>query len=197
MAKFASGLEVNVKCTQTNELISCTLRQDWNTNLFTENEDFNYVRHVLELSSFVGDDEAPTWHSIDQPLSPSLFKQLEDCFDSYENEITGSYNDQHHQLLFDLINETLVDMNEKSHMYFPRTSSRSMPKGNRLLADVWMTTDSYLSLRPEMDSSLDDVVARDLAKRDGRINLEWDREMVALELEDMIFNQLLEDVLCS
>ena len=197
MAKLATGLELDFKCTQTDEPISYTLRQDRNTNLFSENEGLNYVRHVLELSGFIGDDEAPTWHSIDQPLSPALFKQLEDCFDCYEDEITGSYDDHHHRLLFDLVNETLVDMNEKSYTYFPRPFSRPTPKGNRLLEDVWARTNSHLSLRPEMDKSLDDVLARDLAKRDSWMNLEWEREMVALELEDLIFDQLLDEVLCS
>ncbi|TQE03237.1 hypothetical protein C1H46_011138 [Malus baccata] len=35
---------------------------------------------------------------------------------------------------------------------------------------------SYLSLRPEMDQSLDDVVARDLAKGDRWMNLQWEIE---------------------
>ncbi|XP_024028108.1 protein TRM32 isoform X2 [Morus notabilis] len=165
----------------------------------TGNTDFNYVRDVLELSGFIDNEETSTWHSLDQPLSPSMFKELEDML-HHENEI--SENICNHQLLFDLVNETLVEMNEKSYTYFPKAFSlgrlvRPMPKGDHLLKEIWTRISSYLRLRPELDQSLDDVVARDLAKNDGWMDLEWEMEMVALELEDDIFDQLLDEVLCS
>lgn len=214
---------MNQRHPQINEPESLTLEQNRNTdavnsdkndggdqsldnrsgNFFqpniTENADFNYIRDILELSGFIDNEESETWHSVDQPLSPSVFKELEDYI-HHDNEI--SENICNHQLLFDLVNETLVEMNEKSYTYFPKALSTNhlvppMPKGNRLLNEVWSRTNSYLSLRPELDRSLDDVVARDLAKRDGWMDLEWEMEMVALELEDLIFDQLLDEILCS
>lgn len=219
----SEGLELNQRHPQTNEPESLTLEQNRNTdavnsdkndggdqsldnrsgNYFqpniTENADFNYIRDILELSGFIDNEESETWHSLDQPLSPSVFKELEDYI-HHDNEI--SENICNHQLLFDLVNETLVEMNENSYTYFPKAFSMNrlvppMPKGNRLLNEVWSRTNSYLSLRPELDRSLDDVVARDLAKRDGWMDLEWEMEMVALELDDLIFDQLLEEILCS
>ncbi|CAB4312887.1 unnamed protein product [Prunus armeniaca] len=151
----------------------------------------NYVKYVLELSGFIGHEDLGTWHSQDQPLDPALFKELEACF---QHELD-------HQLLFDLVNETLLEVYERSYTYFPRALSlsgciRPMPKGHHLLDDVWKRVSSYLSLRPEMDQSLDDVVARDLAKGDRWMNLQWDTECVALELEDLIFDELLDEAIC-
>lgn len=168
-----------------------------------ENVDFNYVRNVLELSGFTDSEELRTCHLLDQPLDFSLFKELEACFhdelECHEEEVAG---DCDHQILFDLVNETLQEMNEKCFTYFPRAFSFSckthpMRKGQHLLEEVWPKISSYLSLRPELDQSLDDVVARDLAKGDGWMNVQWETQFVALELEDLIFDQLLDEVICS
>ncbi|KAK2643091.1 hypothetical protein Ddye_024854 [Dipteronia dyeriana] len=164
---------------------------------------FNYVRDVLELSGFIGNESLGAWFSLDQPLNPSLFKELEGYLHrelqcSLE-EIIGNCD---HQLLFDLINETLLEIYERSFAYFPRAFSfnhhmRPMPKGNRVLEEVWSRICSYMSFRSEMDHSLDDIVAQDLAKREGWMNRQFETECVALELEDLIFDELLDEVICS
>lgn len=165
--------------------------------------DFNYVRDVLELSGFIKNEGLGEWYSLDQPLDPSLFKELENCLhpdlESY-GENVGSHCD--HQLLYDLINDTLLEIYERSFTYFPRSFSfnrhiHPMPKGNYLLEEVWAKVSSYLILRPELDQSLHVVVTRDLAKGDGWMNLQFDNECVALELEDLIFDELLEEFTCS
>lgn len=164
-----------------------------------DDPELNYVREILELSGFNEDGYVGTWYSMDQPLDPSVFKELEVPF-QHELDFTGNWD---HQLLFDLVNETLVDIHETSYTYFPRALSfsgskhRPMPKGQHLLEDVWKRISSYLSVRPEMDKSLDDVVARDLAKGDRWLNLQWETEYVALELEDLIFEELLHEVISS
>ncbi|XP_009353681.1 protein TRM32 [Pyrus x bretschneideri] len=166
--------------------------------------EFSYVRYVLELSGFIGQEHLGAWYSLDQPLDPTMFMELEDCFqhepESYEDQLTSGNCD--HRLLFDLVNETLLAVYERSYTYFPRAlyfsgNIRPMPKGQRLLDDVWTRVSSYLSLRPEMDQSLDDVVARDLAKGDRWMNLQWETECVALELEELIFDGLLDEVICA
>lgn len=161
---------------------------------------FNYVGVVLELSGFIKNEYLGTWYSLDQPLSPSLFKELEACLhpelEDNEEVADGSCD---HKLLFDLINDTLVDIYERSFTYFPKAFSfnrhiRPMPKGHQLLEEVWTKINSYLSLRPELDQSLEDVVARDLVKCDGWMNLQFDSECVALELEDVILEELLDEL---
>ncbi|KAL6195592.1 hypothetical protein ACLB2K_031210 [Fragaria x ananassa] len=164
-----------------------------------DDPELNYVREVLELSGFMGDEYLGTWYSMDQPLDPLVFKELEVRF-QHELDFTGNWD---HQLLFDLVNETLVDIHEKSYTYFPRALSisgskhRPMLKGQKLLEDVWTRISSYMSFRPELVQSLDDIVARDLAKGDTWMNLQWETECVALELEDLIFEELLDEVICS
>lgn len=137
-----------------------------------------------------------------------MFKEMEEeeaCFrhEHFEEEeevADVSYINRH--LLFDLVNETLGEMIENSYTYFPRGFSfgwdfRRTPKGHHLVEQVWDRTSKSLTLRPELDHTLDDVVARDLAKGDGWMKLEWESEMVALEIEDLIFDQLLDELISS
>ncbi|KAG7949794.1 hypothetical protein I3843_13G080800 [Carya illinoinensis] len=169
----------------------------------SDEADFNYVRIVLELSGFIKNENLGTWHSLDQPLSPLLLKELEAFLhpelEDYEEDIDGSCD---HQILFYLINDTLLEIYERSFTYFPRAFTfnrhiRPMPRGHHLLEEVWAKISLYLSLRPELDQSLEDVVARDLTKGDGWTNLQFDNECVALELEDLILEELLNEVVCS
>ncbi|XP_040992546.1 LOW QUALITY PROTEIN: uncharacterized protein LOC121239366 [Juglans microcarpa x Juglans regia] len=169
----------------------------------SDEADFNYVRVVLELSGFIKNENLGTWHSLDQPLSPLLFKELEAFLhpelEDYEEDVDGSCD---HQILFYLINNTLLEIYERSFTYFPRAFTfnrhiRPMPRGHHLLEEVWAKISSYLSLRPELDQSLEDVLARDLAKGDGWMNLQFDNECVALELEDLILEELLNELVCS
>lgn len=178
-------------------------------HLESENADFNYVQALLELSGFIGNEEqAWTWHSLDQPLSPSLFKQTEqdyfchELIEEEEDEEVAGMRFINRQLLFDLVNETLREMIEKSYTYFPKGFSfswniRRTSKGHHPVEDVWHKTSTSLMLRPELDQTLDDVVARDLDKGDGWMKLELESQMVALDIEDLIFDQLLDEVISS
>ncbi|PON36713.1 hypothetical protein PanWU01x14_326140 [Parasponia andersonii] len=235
----SEGLESNLKRPQTEDPDSLIIQQDSDSlpdchsasnrdvtetgnitrgnlsqHFQSENADFNYIQALLELSGFIGNDEqAWTWHSLDQPLSPSLFKEMEE--DNSQNEVIEEEEEEEEEgeevaansfinrhLLFDLVNETLGEMIEKSYTYFPRGFSfgsniRRTPKGHQLVEEVWERRSKNLSLRPELDQTLDDVVARDLGKGDGWMKLESESEMVALEIEDLIFDQLLDEVICS
>ncbi|KAK7261474.1 hypothetical protein RIF29_27787 [Crotalaria pallida] len=151
---------------------------------------FKYVKNILEFA-FMG-------HTVDQPLKPSLLKDLDKEIESSE-EVIVSYD---HLLLFNLVNEVLLEMHDMSPTYFPRPFSfnhrlHPMPKGNYLLHEVWTNVNSYLSLRPELDQTLDDVVSRDLAKGRGWMNLQQEEEHVALELEEMIMDDLLDELIFS
>jgi hypothetical protein len=196
------GLGLNPRGSQMDE--TDTFVENHFLHFHLDDAEFNYVRLVLELSGFNKTEHLGTWYSLEQPLSPSLFKELEALFhpelEEYGEEVDGGCDD--HRVLFDLINDTLLEIYERSFTYFPRAFSfnhhiRPMPKGHHLLEEVWEKLGSYLSLRPELDQSLDDVVARDLTKGDGWMNLQFDNECVSLELEDLIFDQLLDELICS
>ncbi|XP_010475524.1 PREDICTED: protein TRM32-like isoform X2 [Camelina sativa] len=153
-----------------------------------EDEDayFCYVKKVLEVSGFLDNkDNGEKWHSEEQPLNPSLVYELEIQEEAVENN---------RELLFDLVNEAIVETHNQSYIYFPKT----FPYGKRYLDEVWGRVEWNLSgLGAEnRDRSLDDIVGRDLTKADGWMNLRGDSEWLTLELEDLIFDDLLDELLC-
>lgn len=164
---------------------------------------FKYLKNVLEFSGFLGNEHSQMRYTIDQPLKPSLFKDLEASLlheiEASEEETTNHYD---HQLIFNLVNEVLLEIYGRSPTYFPRPFSfnprlHPMPKGNYLLNEVWTSVNSYLTLRPELDQTLDDVVGRDLAKGRGWMILQEEEEYVALELEEMIMDDLFDEFIFS
>ncbi|GFZ18014.1 hypothetical protein Acr_26g0012830 [Actinidia rufa] len=108
----------------------------------------------------------------------------------------------HHQLLFDLINEVLVQIYDSSFTYYPKALSVNchippMPVKYNVIDDAWTRISRTLSSRQGVDQSMDCVVAQDLGKDDGWMNLQLETECVGLELEDIIFDELLEEIFCS
>ncbi|KAK3038517.1 hypothetical protein RJ639_029317 [Escallonia herrerae] len=185
--------------------VECPVKPHYRSNLpqeaFKDNVEFNYVRDVLELSGFSGNEFLEAWHSSDQPLNPLVFEEVEGCLlDETHTRFDEEGIKSNHLLLFDLINEVLLDIHEKSFTYYPlhltcRSHVRPMPVGYHVLEEVWVSISEYLSWRPELDQSLDDSLCRDLAKGDGWMNLQFDAECVGLELEAMIFYDLLEEII--
>ncbi|CAI9098229.1 OLC1v1034839C3 [Oldenlandia corymbosa var. corymbosa] len=162
--------------------------------------DFNYVRDVLELSGLIGTEFLGKWYSEDQPVDPKFFDEVEGCVLAQPgcsgNEEGGSCN---HLLLFDLINEVLLEIYGKTFSYWPKlltscSQIHPMPVGYHVLEDVWSTINWYLRRRPEIDPSLDDAVNHDLSKNDGWMNIQFEAECVGIELEDLIFDDLLEEL---
>lgn len=162
---------------------------------------FKYVKNVLEFSGYLGNEHIMRY-TVDQPLKPSLFKDLDATLgheiEPSEEETINPYD---HQLLFNLVNEVLLEIYGRSPTYFPRPFSfnprlHPMPKGHYLMNEVWNSVNSYLILRPELDQTLEDVVGRDLAKSDWMIRQE-EEEYVALELEEMIMEDLLDEFIFS
>ncbi|CAM8980964.1 unnamed protein product [Rhodiola kirilowii] len=156
--------------------------------------EFNYVKNVLDLAGLSRNHPHESWHASDQPVDPAVFEEVE----GFDEE-----GDNYTQLiLFDLINEVLMEMYEKSFSYCPVPLSslcrlRSMPTGDCVLNKVWSNISCYFSSRPVPDDTLDYVVGRDLAKSSGWMNLQFDTECVGLELEDMIFDDLLDEAIAN
>ncbi|KAF3449194.1 hypothetical protein FNV43_RR09922 [Rhamnella rubrinervis] len=161
--------------------------------------EFSYVRDVLELSGFSGNGFLGTWHSEDQPVDPLVYEAVEGCL-FLDPDCSGNEGGKcDHMLMFDLINEVLMEIYGRSYSYYPKPLSwlshiRPMPVGHHVLSQVWELISCYLSLRPEVDKSLDYVLNADLAKGDGWMNLQFDTECVALELEDLVFDDILEEL---
>ncbi|XVE96875.1 hypothetical protein REPUB_Repub02eG0261200 [Reevesia pubescens] len=183
------------------------LRKDSDTDLLKDEVDtndkhkFTYVRDVLELSGFSGNETLGTWHADDQPLDPLVYEEVRGCIfcDPHcsGDEAVGYCN---HPLLFDLINEVLMELYERSYNYCPRHLSslchiRTTPVGHRVLKEVWANISWYLSYESGFDKPLDYVASRDLTRNDGWMNLQFESECLGLELEELIFNDLLEELI--
>ncbi|KAH1084509.1 hypothetical protein J1N35_024270 [Gossypium stocksii] len=165
--------------------------------------EFKYVKDVLELSGFSGTEALGAWHADQQPLDPMMYEEVKGCIIcdpscSMEDEEVSCCN---HPLLFDLINEVLIDVYERSYNYYPRVLSQlchihPMPMGQHVLEKVWETISWYLSFKTGYDKPLDYVASRDLMRNDGWMNLQFEHECLGLEVEEQIFNDLLEEI-CS
>ncbi|CAI9762023.1 unnamed protein product [Fraxinus pennsylvanica] len=164
--------------------------------------EFNNVRDVLELSGFCGNEILRKWHSAHQPVDPSVFEEVEGCLiaqpDSSGNEEGGCCANL---LLFDLINEVLLDIYKRSFSYWQKPLTcqfhiHRMPFGYHVLEEVWADISWYLSWKPEIFLTLDDdAVSRDLEKVDGWMNLQFDAEFVGLEIDYLIFDDLLDELI--
>ncbi|XP_009804297.1 protein TRM32-like isoform X2 [Nicotiana sylvestris] len=154
--------------------------------------EFNYVKDVLELSGFSGNIFM---------MNPSVFEEMDGCLLSQpESSGYAEYGSCDQLLLFDLINEVLLQLYERSSLYWPMSlTTRSFihptPVAYHLLEEVWTGISWCLSFKLENDLSLDDAMSHDLAKHDNWVNLQFDAECVGLELEDLIFDDLLDEII--
>ncbi|XP_039009739.1 protein TRM32-like [Hibiscus syriacus] len=157
---------------------------------------YNYVKDILELSGFTRDEGRQIWFSPDQPLDPSMFKELETLLHpELESTIDEFGSNRDHRLIFDLVDEELLEMGEKSSVYFPKhfsfnTSISLKLKRNDVVEEVWIKVSKNLASQPEHDRSLDAIVARVL-DRNAWMSIQAESEVVALELADLIFYELL------
>ncbi|KAK7356913.1 hypothetical protein VNO80_16193 [Phaseolus coccineus] len=164
---------------------------------------FNYVRKVLDLSGFTGHDSLGIWFSDNQPVDPSVYEELEGCLllDPDCSGNRGEGGECSHLLLFDIVNEGLLEIFGRSYNYYPRPLSslsrvHPLPTGEKVLYNVWKLISWYLnSTIYDLYTSLDYYVSKDLSKYDGWMNLQFDSECVGLELDDLIFDDLLEEMI--
>ena len=72
-----SDLDPNHENVENSSTMACARFLHFELNRLEDDADFNYVRDVLEVSGFNGPEFLGTWYSLEQPLSPTLFKALE------------------------------------------------------------------------------------------------------------------------
>ncbi|CAA7021221.1 unnamed protein product [Microthlaspi erraticum] len=166
---------------------------------------FNYVRDILEISGFNAPESLSMWQLDYQPLDPLVYEEvttttgcmIQDPECSRNEEEGGNCN---HLLLFDLINEVLIEIYERSYHYCPKPLSslcriHPMPVGYSVLKEVWVRISRYLRYKPHDEHSFDQIMSRDLSRDDGWMDLQFESECVGIELEDLIFEDLLEEML--
>lgn len=158
---------------------------------------FDYVKYVLEVSGLCRGEFLEKWHSAEMPLNPSVFDEVEQCFFT-QSDCTGSAENgiYEHLVLFNSINEALLEIYEKSYSYWPnpltcQSCIRQMPVGYRIVEEVW----GNIRRIERQSHSVDDPVSWDLSKGDNWMNLQFEAECVGLELEDLILDDLLDELL--
>lgn len=167
--------------------------------------DFFYVRNILLKSGFNGKKLLETCHSLDETiLDPTLFDEVEGSLcklGAHEHEMgnfAGSSLD--HLLLFDLINEVLFEIYDRNFSsssscgLFSSQMSRPLPIGYQVLEEVWGRISWHLDFRPQIDTTLEQVKARDFTKCDGWMNLQMDTECLGLDLEEWVLDDMLDEL---
>ncbi|XP_056860494.1 uncharacterized protein LOC108845686 isoform X2 [Raphanus sativus] len=176
---------------------------------------FNYVRDILEISGFNAPQSLSMWQLDYQPLDPLVYQemtttgcmiQVPEYSRNYDNEEEEGEGEEggncNRLLLFDLINEVLIEIYERSYHYCPKPLSplcriHPMPLGYSVLKDVWVRINCYLRYKPHDEQSFDEIMSSDLRRDAGWMDLQFESECVGIELEDLIFEDLLEELLVS
>ncbi|KAG0450778.1 hypothetical protein HPP92_026579 [Vanilla planifolia] len=115
------------------------------------------------------------------------------------NERYGTCDKPFEQVLYDLLNEVLLEINENSCAPNPwllrfHSKIRSMPGGVYLLKDSWSEINWHLNSPQGLDVTLDDLIAYNFAKNHGWMNLYRDAECVGLQLELLILDGLVDEI---
>ncbi|MFS7965073.1 hypothetical protein Hanom_Chr08g00757811 [Helianthus anomalus] len=166
----------------------------------TKDDDFTYVKKILERSGYIKNGFQQTWHSTNPPLDPFVFQQIESHYVHDPERFSEEVNELSHRLLiFDLVDEVLLTMYERSCTYYPKELSSychisPAPNGSLVFDEVWKSVSRLLDFEHDVNESLNDIVTRDLKSDDGWMNLQLDYECVGLDLEDLIFDEVLEEV---
>ncbi|KAL3850678.1 hypothetical protein ACJIZ3_012560 [Penstemon smallii] len=169
-----------------------------NLNHDNNYSDLDYVRQILDQSGIA-------LAASDEPLGPQLFEEVEAYWPHEVDELTGwpdFYGCWHHMMLFHLANEVLLDVYDRSLPYYPKALSsschiRTFPVGNLIIEEISKKVSKLLNLKPEEKQSLDIIMDRDLSNDSSWMNLQVESECTALELEDMIFDELIQEFILS
>ncbi|XP_074295085.1 protein TRM32-like isoform X2 [Silene latifolia] len=191
-----STLEIGEDVQENHEMDNCS-------------ENLQYVKYVLDIIGFTTTSnellELEAWHSPDQPLDPAIFDGIEICCpfepkpsSNKEMIVMSSFQ---RKILFDLINEALFVIHENSYAYYPKALTYSCTvhpelKGkSRVVEQIWEFVDEWVTWTPEVDVELNVAVAHDLSRhKNGWSNLQTDCELLAIDLEDWIFSELLDEI---
>ncbi|KAK9103647.1 hypothetical protein Sjap_020901 [Stephania japonica] len=154
-----------------------------------ENPVFEYVTAVLETSDINWDEFLKKYHTSDHPLEPSLFDEVEIFFDQYCGD---------RKLLFDCINEILMEMHEHHFgcapfVAFVTSGICPLPEGRNIIFDVWENLSWHLPPHC-LRQTLEQIVGRDMEKSRTWLDLRVETEAIGTEMAEMILEELMEDI---
>ncbi|XP_076916201.1 uncharacterized protein LOC143575814 [Bidens hawaiensis] len=187
---FQKYVEKEIKTVNNKKQIGSSVKDD----------DFTYVKKILERSGFIKIGLHQTWYSSNQPLDPFVFQEIESHYFHDPERFAEEVNELSHRLLiFDLVDDVLLTMYERSFTCYPKKPSSSchispVPTRSLVLDQVWNNVSRMLNFKHDTNESLNDIVSRDLRSDDGWMNLQLDYESVGLDLEDLILDEVLDEI---
>lgn len=198
-------LSTHITLDLENDEIEMKIANSENDMYPKKKSDLDYVRHLLEQSGIAVDASEIAWHSSNELFSPQLFEEVEARWPHTRDELTGCpdfYGCWHHQMVFDLVNEVLLEVYDVSMPYYPKPLSsscnvRPFPLGHHIIEEVCRDIRRLVDAKADENESLDCIVARDLDHDPRWMNLQLESEFVGLDIEDMIFDELLQDAVFS
>jgi hypothetical protein len=145
----------------------------------------------MQASGFNWDDFCMKWLSSDQLIEPSVCDDVEFipnplCYDQ--------------KLLFDCINEVLVEVCGRYYGCFPCVSPvkpiRPVPDMKTAIHEVWIEVYWHLLPLP-LPHTLDQIVAKDLSRTGAWMDLRFDSETIGVDMGEVILQELIEDTILS
>ncbi|XP_008810602.2 uncharacterized protein LOC103721983 isoform X1 [Phoenix dactylifera] len=165
-----------------------------------DESEFNYVRAVLKKCGFVHEEFLGTWNSPYQQADPLPLGEVDGRPNALDIAAYDHDMSLDHELLLDLIHEVLLEIYESSFASSPWFSCfvsqiKPLLVGHHVLREVWGKISWHLSSRKQVNRALESIMARNFAKNDGWLNLQWDVECVGMELDGLILDNLLDELI--
>ncbi|KHG28999.1 Formate--tetrahydrofolate ligase [Gossypium arboreum] len=152
---------------------------------------FEYVKAVLEASSFEWDEFYIRSLSSDMLLDPLLLDEVE----YLPNQLCHDKS-----LLFDCINEVLVEVCGyylgSPGVSFVKTNIRPIPNMKNTIEEIWQGVYWHMLPMP-LPRSLDQIVRKDMAKVGTWMDLRLDTDCIGSEISEAIFEDFVEDTITS
>ncbi|RZC57026.1 hypothetical protein C5167_004328 [Papaver somniferum] len=149
---------------------------------------YDYVRAVLRASGLSWDEFTSNYESSSHLLDASLIDEV---------EVPSSRLCGEPELIFDCIDEVLVDLYERYFgcppwLKFVKSDIRPVPEGNSIIKEVWEFIDTNLIPQPQ-PCTLDHIVGKDFNKEGSWGNLRLDIEDIGIEISEAILIELIQD----
>ncbi|KAH7690748.1 hypothetical protein IHE45_02G070500 [Dioscorea alata] len=148
----------------------------------------DFIRTALKATGLCCDKIPERWHLSDQLFELSLLDEV---------GISYSQLTDDPQLLFDCINEVLVEIHERyfscsAWLSLVRRDIRPVPKGANFIEEVCKGIEWHL--KPQFPTTLDQLIGKDMESA-GWMDIRVDHEHVFVQMADEILTYLMEEAI--
>ncbi|KAG6510584.1 hypothetical protein ZIOFF_028609 [Zingiber officinale] len=191
--KYYNQVEHQQASHEEGNVVRILESSDLNDSIRDDLEDyearFDYVKAVLEASDLT--NEFPRkWDIEDQLIKPSLFNEIGIFFCFLKDDP---------KLLFDCINEVLLEIHERflkcsPWLFFIKKNILPIPLGESLIHEVSKGLEWHLQLH--LPNTLDQIVKKDL---EGRcwMDLRFEAENITEKICDAILGDVVKQIVCD